>query len=395
MTAAAPKPLEGVRVLELARILAGPWIGQTLADLGADVVKVERPGTGDDTRSWGPPFVGAADGGDLSAAYFHSCNRGKRSITVDFESAEGQETIRRLAANADVLLENFKVGGLAKYGLDYESLKKVNPRLIYCSVTGFGQNGPYAERAGYDFMIQAMGGIMDLTGEPDGEPQKIGVAFADIFTGVYGVVGVMAALRRRDATGEGGHVDMALFDTQVSVLANQALNFLVSGKAPRRMGNAHPNIVPYQVFPVADGHIVIATGNDGQYVKLCAVLGAPELAEDPAYATNALRVKNRKALCDRLAELTGTFARADLLAGLEKAGVPAGPINTVADVFEDPQAIHRGLRIDLDAPGAAAGSIPSVRTPLMIDGVPQVSPRPSPRLGEHTEDVLADPAWTG
>lgn len=395
MTAAAPKPLEGVRVLELARILAGPWIGQTLADLGADVVKVERPGTGDDTRTWGPPFVAAADGGDLSAAYFHSCNRGKRSITVDFETAEGQETIRRLAAKADVLLENFKVGGLAKYGLDYESLKKVNPRLIYCSVTGFGQNGPYAERAGYDFMIQAMGGIMDLTGEPDGEPQKIGVAFADIFTGVYGVVGVMAALRRRDATGEGGHVDMALFDTQVSVLANQALNFLVSGKAPRRMGNAHPNIVPYQVFPVADGHIVIATGNDGQYVKLCKVLGAPELAQDPTYATNALRVKHRKALCDRLAELTRTFLRADLLAGLEKAGVPAGPINTVADVFDDPQAIHRGLRVDLDAPAAAAGTIPSVRTPLMIDGVPQVSDRHSPRLGEHTDDVLADPAWTG
>ena len=395
MTAAAPKPLEGVRVLELARILAGPWIGQTLADLGADVVKVERPGTGDDTRTWGPPFVAATDGGDLSAAYFHSCNRGKRSITVDFETAEGQETIRRLAAKADVLLENFKVGGLAKYGLDYESLKAVNPRLIYCSVTGFGQNGPYSERAGYDFMIQAMGGIMDLTGEPDGEPQKIGVAFADIFTGVYGVVGVMAALRRRDATGVGGHVDMALFDTQVSVLANQALNFLVSGKAPRRMGNAHPNIVPYQVFPVADGHIVIATGNDGQYVKLCNVLGAPELAQDPTYATNALRVKHRKVLCDRLAELTRTFPRAELLAGLEKAGVPAGPINTVADVFDDPQAIHRGLRIDLDAPVAAAGTIPSVRTPLMIDGVPQVSDRHSPRLGEHTDDVLADPAWTG
>ncbi len=389
------RPLEGIRVLELARILAGPWIGQTLADLGADVVKVERPGSGDDTRSWGPPFVEAADGGHLSAAYFHSCNRGKRSITVDFETSEGQAVIRRLAAKADVLLENFKVGGLAKYGLDYESLKAVNPRLIYCSVTGFGQDGPYAERAGYDFMIQAMGGIMDLTGDPDGEPQKTGVAFADIFTGVYGAVGVLAALRTRDATGLGSHIDMALFDTQVAVLGNQALNYLVSGKAPRRMGNAHPNIVPYQVFPVADGHVAIAVGNDGQFTKLCAVLGEPALAANPDYANNSLRVKHRGALVARIAGLTSGFARADLLAGLEKAGVPAGPINTVADVFADPQAIHRGMRVDLTSAAAAAGSIPSVRTPVMLDGVPQVSARPSPRLGEHTAEVLADPGWTG
>jgi crotonobetainyl-CoA:carnitine CoA-transferase CaiB-like acyl-CoA transferase len=388
-------PLKGLKVLELARILAGPWIGQTLADLGADVVKVERPGAGDDTRSWGPPFVPAADGGDLSAAYFHACNRGKRSVTVDFETAEGQATIRALAAQADVLIENFKVGGLAKYGLDHASLKEINPRLIYCSVTGFGQDGPYAERAGYDFMIQAMGGIMDLTGEPDGEPQKIGVAFADIFTGVYGVIGILAALRRRDETGFGGQVDMALLDTQVAVLANQAMNYLVSGKAPRRMGNAHPNIVPYQVFPVADGHVVIAVGNDGQFARLCRELGEPDLAANPDYASNALRVKHRAPLVARLAGLTAGFPRDALLAALASVGVPAGPINSVADVFADPQVIHRALKVDLPHAAAEGGAVPSVRTPIMLDGVPQVAPRPSPSLGEHTAEVLADPAWRG
>jgi len=390
-----PKPLSGIRVLELARILAGPWIGQTLADLGADVVKVERPGAGDDTRTWGPPFVEATDGGDLSAAYFHACNRGKRSIAVDFETAEGQAIIRKLASHADVLIENFKVGGLKKYGLDYESLKAVNPRLVYCSVTGFGQNGPYAERAGYDFMIQAMGGIMDLTGAPDGEPQKIGVAFADIFTGVYGVIGIQAALRQRDLTGEGAHVDMALLDTQVSVLANQALNFLVSGKAPRRLGNAHPNIVPYQVFPVADGHVVVAVGNDGQFRKFCHVLGEPALADNPDYVTNPLRVKHRAPLCARLADLTVLFTRDALLSELEKAGVPAGPINTVADVFDDAQVVARGMRIDLDNPDAAIGSVPSVRSPIMINGEAMVASRPSPRLGADTEAVLHDKAWGG
>ena len=391
----SPKPLSGIRVLELARILAGPWIGQTLADLGADVVKVERPGSGDDTRTWGPPFVAAADGGDLSAAYFHACNRGKRSIAVDFETPEGQATIRRLAAHADVLIENFKVGGLKKYGLDYESLKAVNPRLVYCSVTGFGQNGPYAERAGYDFMIQAMGGIMDLTGAPDGEPQKIGVAFADIFTGVYGVIGIQAALRQRDMTGQGAHVDMALLDTQVSVLANQALNYLVSGKVPTRLGNAHPNIVPYQVFPVSDGHIVIAVGNDGQFRKLCQVLGEPALADNPDYATNPLRVKHRAPLCARVAGLTAALTRDELLTALEGAGVPAGPINTVADVFADKQVIARGMRVDLVNPDAALGSVPSVRSPIMIDGAPMVADRPSPRLGADTEAVLSDPDWVG
>ena len=391
----SPKPLAGLRVLELARILAGPWIGQVLADLGADVVKVERPGAGDDTRTWGPPFVQGAEGEHLSAAYFHSANRGKRSVAVDFETAEGQATVRRLAARADVLIENFKVGGLAKYGLDFTSLAALNPRLVYCSVTGFGQTGPYATRAGYDFMIQAMGGIMDLTGAPDGEPQKIGVAFADIFTGVYGVVGILAALRRRDDTGIGGHLDMALLDTQVSVLANQAMNYLVSGKAPTRMGNAHPNIVPYQVFPVEDGHVVVAVGNDGQFARFVRVLGRAELASDPLFATNPLRVKNRIALVPLLTSLTLTVTRERLLADLEREGVPCGPINTVADVFTDPQVIHRGLRVDLPAPHAAAGSIPSVASPLVLDGERLVSDRAAPRLGVDTTEVLRDPAWGG
>ncbi len=394
-SAPSPKPLAGLRVLELARILAGPWIGQLLADLGADVVKVERPGVGDDTRNWGPPFVEAAEAGHLSAAYFHATNRGKRSIAADFETPEGQGLIGRLATHADVLIENFKVGGLAKYGLDYASLGAANPRLVYCSVTGFGQTGPYRARAGYDFMIQAMGGIMDLTGAPDGEPQKIGVAFADIFTGVYGVVGILAALRRRDETGRGGHIDMALLDTQVSVLANQAMNYLVSGSPPSRMGNAHPNIVPYQIFPVADGHVVVAVGNDGQFGKFAAVLGAPGLAADPRFATNPLRVGDRATLIPILTGLTLGFERDTLLAALERAGVPCGPINSVADVFADPQVLARGLRVDLPSLAAAAGAIPSVASPIVIDGERMVAARASPRLDEHGMDVLGDPGWGG
>lgn len=387
------KPLEGLKVLELARILAGPWVGQLLADLGADVVKVERPGAGDDTRAWGPPFVEAEDGGDLSAAYFHSCNRGKRSIAADFETPDGQELVRKLAARADVVIENFKVGGLKKYGLDYESLKQVNPRLVYCSITGFGQDGPYASRAGYDFMIQGMGGIMDLTGDPDSEPQKIGVAYVDIFTGVYSVVGILAALRKRDATGEGAQLDMALLDVQTSVLANQAMNYLASGKSPRRMGNAHPNIVPYQVFPVADGHVIVAVGNDGQFARFVSVLGKPELAQDERFRTNASRVGHRAELVPLLTELTLKFTRDDLLAALEKQGVPAGPINTVADVFADPQVIARGMKIDLPSQSAKGGAIPSVRSPIVMDGQAMVAGRPSPRLGEHTDEVLSDPSW--
>jgi len=387
------KPLEGLKVLELARILAGPWVGQLLADLGADVVKVERPGVGDDTRGWGPPFIEGAEGDDLSAAYFHSCNRGKRSIAVDFETPEGQDLVRRLASQADVVIENFKVGGLKKYGLDYDGLKQVNPRLVYCSITGFGQNGPYAARAGYDFMIQGLGGIMDLTGDPEGEPQKIGVAYVDIFTGVYSVVGILAALRRRDQTGEGAHLDMALLDVQTSVLANQAMNYLASGKSPRRMGNAHPNIVPYQVFPVADGHVIVAVGNDGQFARFVSMLGKPELAQDERFRTNAGRVGHRAELVPLLTELTLTFTREDLLAALEGQGVPAGPINTVADVFADPQVIARGMKIDLPSQAAKGGVIPSVRSPIVMDGQPMAAGRPSPRLGEHTDEVLSDPSW--
>ena len=383
-------PLAGLRVLELARILAGPWAAQILADLGADVVKVERKGAGDDTRGWGPPFVEAVDGGHLGAAYFHATNRGKRSIELDFESEDGRRLVRKLAARSDVLIENFKVGGLAKFGLDYASLAKENPRLIYCSVTGFGQDGPYASRAGYDLMAQGMGGIMDLTGQPDGEPQRAGVPVADIFTGVYSAVGILAALAEREKTGRGCHVDTALVDSQVGVLANQALNFLVSGKVPKRLGNAHPNIVPYQVFPVADGHIIIATGNDNQFAKLCSVLGEPKLAQEPRYLANSDRLNNRDELVARLSALTKRFSRADLLAKLEALQVPAGPINPLDQVFTDPQVVHRGMQINPASAAAKGGSIPGVRTPIVIDGRPMAAERPAPRLGEHTAEILRE-----
>jgi crotonobetainyl-CoA:carnitine CoA-transferase CaiB-like acyl-CoA transferase len=383
-------PLAGLRVLELARILAGPWAGQILADLGADVVKVERKGTGDDTRGWGPPFVEAADGGHLGAAYFHATNRGKRSIELDFESADGRRIVRKLAARSDVLIENFKVGGLAKFGLDYDSLGKENPRLIYCSVTGFGQTGPYAARAGYDLMAQGMGGIMDLTGMPEGEPQRAGVPVADIFTGVYSAVGILAALAEREKTGRGCLVDTALVDSQVGVLANQALNFLVSGKVPKRIGNAHPNIVPYQVFPVADGHIIIATGSDNQFAKLCAVLGEPKISDEPRYRTNSDRLQNREELVARLTQFTKRWSRAELLDKLEAVQVPAGPINPLDQVFADPQVIHRGMRIDPPSAAAKAGTIPGVRTPIIIAGKPAVAERPAPRLGEHTAEILRE-----
>jgi len=385
-----PGPLAGLRVLELARILAGPWAGQILADLGADVVKVERKGSGDDTRGWGPPFVEAVDGGHLGAAYFHAANRGKRSIEVDFESGDGRRIVRKLAARSDVLIENFKVGSLAKFGLDYASLSGENPRLIYCSVTGFGQTGPYAARAGYDLMAQGMGGIMDLTGTPEGEPQRAGVPVADIFTGVYSVVGVLAALAERERTGRGCQVDTALVDSQVGVLANQALNYLVSGKVPTRIGNAHPNIVPYQVFPVADGHIIIATGNDNQFAKLCALLGAPEIAEQPEYRANSDRLQNREELIAHLSALTKRWPRAELLAKLEAVKVPAGPINALDQVFADPQVVHRGMRIERPSDKAKSGTIPGVRTPIMIDGKPMAAERPAPRLGEHTAEILRE-----
>ncbi|HEV7260232.1 MAG TPA: CoA transferase [Bosea sp. (in: a-proteobacteria)] len=387
-------PLAGLRVLELARILAGPWIGQLLADLGADVVKVEAP-EGDDTRKWGPPFVEGENGENLSAAYFHSANRGKRSITADFRTAEGQALVRKLAAHADVVVENFKVGGLVKYGLDAASLRKQFPRLIYCSVTGFGQDGPYAPRAGYDFLVQGMGGPMSVTGEPEGAPMKAGYAVADIYTGLYASVGILSALRQRDATGEGAYIDMALLDSQIAVLGNQAMNYLVSGNPPPRLGNAHPNIVPYDVFPVADGHIIIATGNDGQWRKLCEVLGEVSLADEPAYIDNRSRVKNRVALTAKLHELCQRYLKADLLAALEKVGVPAGPINDIGEVFVDPQVVARGVKVDLANATAKGGSIPTVGSPIVMNGVRQVSPRPSPQLGEHADEILSDPAWGG
>lgn len=387
-------PLAGLRVLELARILAGPWIGQLLADLGADVVKVEAP-EGDDTRKWGPPFVEGTGDEHLSAAYFHAANRGKRSITADFRTPEGQALVRRLAAHADVVIENFKVGGLSKYGLDAASLRKEFPRLVYCSVTGFGQDGPYAPRAGYDFLVQGMGGAMSITGEPEGAPMKAGYAVADIYTGLYATVGILSALRQRDATGEGATLDLALLDSQVAVLGNQAMNYLVGGNPPPRLGNAHPNIVPYDVFPVADGHIIIATGNDGQWRKLCEVLGEPTLADHPDYLDNKSRVKNRVALTVKLHLLCQRYAKADLLAGLEKVGVPAGPINDIGEVFADPQIVARGVKVDLPSEAAKAGSIPTVASPIVMNGVRQVAGRPSPRLGEHADDILNDTAWGG
>jgi crotonobetainyl-CoA:carnitine CoA-transferase CaiB-like acyl-CoA transferase len=385
-----PKPLAGLRVLELARILAGPWAGQMLADLGADVIKVERAGAGDDTRGWGPPFVEGVDGKHIGSAYFHSANRGKRSIELDFESENGRRIVRKLAARSDVLIENFKVGGLAKFGLDYHSLAAECPRLIYCSVTGFGQDGPYAKRAGYDLMAQGMGGMMDLTGFADGPPTRVGVAISDIFTGCYAVIGILAALAERERTGKGCHIDTALVDSTVGVLANQALNFLVSGEVPKRIGNAHPNIVPYQEFPVADGHVIVATGNDSQYVKFCHVIGGADLAQDPAYKDNASRLKHRQELVGKLSALTAKMKRDDLLAKLEAQGVPAGPINNLAQVFNDPQVRHRGMKLDLPSKAAKSGSIPGVRTPIVMDGWRAASDRPAPLLGEHTAEILRE-----
>ena len=385
-----PAPLSGLRVLELARILAGPWAGQVLADLGADVIKVERRGAGDDTRGWGPPFMPAADGGHLDAAYYHATNRGKRSVELDFETDEGKRIVRKLAARSDILIENFKVGGLAKFGLDYKSLAPDNPRLIYCSVTGFGQDGPYAPRAGYDLLVQGMGGIMDITGLPDGEPTRIGIPVADIFTGVYSVIGILSALAQREKTGRGCLVDTALLDTQVGVLANQGLSYLATGVAPKRIGNAHPVVVPYQVFPVTDGHIIIACGNDGQFAKLCAVLGDPTMAQDALYKTNSDRVVNRTTLIPRITALTKRFAKADIIARLEAVQVPAGPINTLADVFADPQVIAREMRIERPSAAAKDGKIPGIRTPIKIDGVAAAAERASPRLGEHTAEVLRE-----
>ena len=384
-----PAPLAGLKVVELARILAGPWIGQTLADLGANVIKIESP-EGDDTRRWGPPFVQDAHGADIDAAYFHACNRGKRSVIADLRTPEGRTLATRLAQGADVFIENFKVGGLQKYGLDYASLHRLNPGLVYCSVTGFGQDGPYAHRAGYDAMIQAMGGLMSLTGDAFGPPQKTGVAVADLFAGLYGVIAIQAALAQRQNTGLGQHVDIALLDCMVAVLANQNLNYLVSGDVPQRQGNAHPNIVPYQVFAVADGHVMLAVGNDAQFRSLCEVLRLPDIARDPDYADNARRVRHRESLIPALEMAFLQRARADILSQLEQSGVPAGPINRLDDVFNDPQVRHRQLQLDLVAPDHRDGHLPGVRTPIMFSDASLETSRRSPGLGEHTAQVIAE-----
>jgi len=378
----ANAPLHGLRVLELARVLAGPWIGQTLADLGADVIKVESP-AGDDTRRWGPPFVCGRDGEPGDAAYFHCCNRGKRSVIADFRTAAGRELGVELAGRADVLIENFKVGGLAGFGLDYEALRAINPRLVYCSVTGFGQSGPYAARAGYDLVIQGMSGIMDITGEADGPPQKIGVALADIITGIYGVVAIQSALAQRERTGRGMQIDMALLDTMVGILANQGLNYLVSGIAPQRLGNAHPNIVPYQTFDALDGPLSVAVGNDAQFRRFCEVLGTAQIATDARFATNEVRVNHREVLVPLLAAAIRHRRRDELLAALELREIPAGPVNSLAEVFADPQVVARGMRIDLE-------QIPSIRTPIVFSDAPLALGRPAPRLGEHTDEVLRE-----
>ena len=369
----ADGPLAGLKVLELARILAGPWAGQTLADLGADVIKVESA-NGDDTRKWGPPFVERE--GAQSASYFNSTNRGKRSIVVDFTTSDGQEEIKKLAAEADVLIENFKLGGLAKYGLDYASLAAINPKLVYCSITGFGQTGPYAHRAGYDFILQGMSGLMSITGEPDGQPQKVGVAVTDIFTGLYSVIAIQAALAHRAKTGEGQHIDMALLDVATAVTANQAMNFLTTGTAPHRMGNAHPNLTPYQVFDCADGHIIIATGNDPQYGRLCELLDLMDMIEDAKFVTNASRIANRDEMTARLTSRTMTFTKADLLAACEERGIPAGPINDMQEVFQDPQVQFRGMAGEIEG-------VPTVRSPMVFSKTPTQYPRPAPNLGEH------------
>jgi crotonobetainyl-CoA:carnitine CoA-transferase CaiB-like acyl-CoA transferase len=384
--------LSDVTVLDLSRVLAGPWAGQVLADLGAEVIKIERPGAGDDTRGWGPPFLRDAQGNDSAdAAYYLCANRNKKSITVDFTTAEGQSIVRGLASKSDVVLENFKVGGLAAYGLDYAALRAINPRLIYCSITGFGQTGPYASRAGYDLLVQAMGGLMSITGRQDDEPgagpQKAGVAVTDILTGLYATIGVLAALSHRDRTGIGQHIDIGLLDVQVACLANQAMNYLVSGSAPRRTGNAHPNLVPYQDFPTSDGYMVIAVGNDAQFARLCLAMGLTDLAADPSFASNKSRVANRRELTDKLSAVTVTHPTAHWVAALESVGVPAGPINSLDAVFDDPQVRARNMQIDLPHP--VAGRVSLVANPLRLSETPVTYRSAPPPLGAQTSEVLA------
>ena len=392
MNGVAPRALAGVRVLDLTRVLAGPWSTQVLADLGADVIKVERPGSGDDTRGWGPPFLRDAAGNETAeSAYFLCANRNKRSLTVDISTDDGQAIIRRLAMQSDVVVENFKVGDMARYGLDAAPLRAANPRLVYCSITGFGQDGPYAQRAGYDFAVQGLGGLMSVTGAAQGEPQKVGVAVADLFTGLYATVAILAALRHRDATGEGQVIDMALLDAQVAMLANLGSHYLVGGDVPPRQGNAHANIVPYQVFVVADGHIIVAVGNDRQFARLCDLLDDPALAADARFTTNAERVRCRDVLVPML---QAHFLRRDRrawLSLLEAAGIPCGPVNDLADVFADPQVRARGMVVEV--PHSHAGTLPLVGSPIKLSVTPVQPSRAPPMLGQHTDNVLREAGY--
>ncbi len=381
-------PLSGFRVLDLSRILAGPWASQLLADLGAEVIKIERPGQGDDTRGWGPPYMPDESGAPTSeSAYFHSANRGKQSVCIDISSKPGQELIIQLVAKCDVLIENFKVGGLKKYGLDYASLKAINPNLVYCSITGFGQTGPYRKRAGYDFMIQAMGGLMSVTGEQEGEPMKVGVALSDVMTGLYAANAIQAALIHRLRGGEGQHIDLALLDVQVATLANQSMNYLASGSNPQRLGNAHPNIVPYQAFQTADGYLILAVGNDTQFARFCDLAGRPELADDERFETNRNRVKNRDALIPYLIEIMLTQSTDTWLEQLNQQGIPCGPIASIDQVFDNPQVQHRGMLLELDHP--TAGKVPSVANPIRLSESAVIYDKAPPLLGQHTEQVLS------
>lgn len=386
-----PGPLAGLRIFDLTRILAGPTCTQLLGDLGADVIKIERPGEGDDTRRWGPPYVKNADGSDSDAsAYYLSSNRNKRSLTIDIAKPEGQALARKLAASCDIVVENFKVGGLAKFGLDYLALRAVKPELVYCSITGFGQTGPYAPRAGYDYLAQGMGGMMSLTGEADGRPMKIGVGIADVMCGMYATVAILAALHHREKTGQGQYIDLALLDSQVAWLINEGLNYLTSGEVPHRRGTEHANIVPYNVLPCADGHFIIAVGNDRQFQRFCAFAGAPELAEDPRFLTNSLRVANREALYAILPKLTAGKTLDQWVDGLSEIGVPSGPVNTLDRVFADPQILHRGMRVAMPFPGSEKGEIEVIGNPIKLSETPVEYRRPPPRVGEHSAEVLAE-----
>ncbi len=382
-------PLEGIRVLDLSRVLAGPWVGQTLADLGCDVIKVERPGYGDDTRAWGPPFVKTPAGENTQeSAYYMSANRGKRSLAVDMTKPEGQKILQDLALHCDIVIENFKVGGLKKFGLDYQSLSKINPKLIYCSITGFGQEGPYADKAGYDLMIQGMGGLMSITGETERQPMKVGVAVVDLFSGMYGVTGILAALFKRERTGRGDHIDIALMDCQAAMLANQATNYLVSGKVPHRRGNAHPNISPYEVFETSDGYMILAVGNDRQFEAFCDIAGCAEFAENPKYQTNTARVENREELVPFVQEILRGKPTDYWIKSLETVKVPCGPINDLSQVFADPHIQQRGILKEYTHPDGAQQQL--VSTPIKYGQAKSGAELPPPMLGQHTDEVLSD-----